>query len=441
MTTRALRLLAVLSPALPACTPLAGEVGSVEDSEFDPGRAEDTTAPSGDPGTSGTEFESSGPAQTSGHPRTTGADGSTSVMGTSGSTAASTAPETTGPESSCGNGVLEPGEDCDDANFDNEDGCNAGCVLGGTVVWEEAFETQSVQEVDFDPSDALWVLAGGTDALTVFLMSAAGVILEEHPVQVLQFPPDTGAGSVDVGLAAVTGGVYIAEARFWSEKMTSGQYTRISWQGDDAWSVDLPDRFLPFIAARPGGGVVAGGSGGTVEAFDAGGTGVWSWSGGTMVGLAAGPDMVVVVEHSRIVALDASGNELWVGDDPISQGRRFATGDVRPNGAVDTYAGGVLPRPAAPGWVQFEPDGSLMANVQMPATFGQVLGFSSSGRMVWAEEVDAGVNLVKSDAAGDAIWTRFFNHSGVAALAVGSDGRVAAAGLVDGDSTLRLFTP
>jgi cysteine-rich repeat protein len=57
-------------------------------------------------------------------PPTTGALPTTGTTGTSGTTG------TTGVPSVCGNGILEPGEQCDDGNLVNTDGCNvfAGCI-------------------------------------------------------------------------------------------------------------------------------------------------------------------------------------------------------------------------------------------------------------------------------------------------------------------------
>jgi len=45
-----------------------------------------------------------------------------------------------GPE--CGNGIREVGEACDDMNAVDGDGCNAGCVVSGTLAWAVQVENQ-----------------------------------------------------------------------------------------------------------------------------------------------------------------------------------------------------------------------------------------------------------------------------------------------------------
>jgi cysteine-rich repeat protein len=54
------------------------------------------------------------------------------------------------PEQICGNGVVELGEECDDGNLDDQDGCNADCTAGACV--GESYDTtmEALQAVIFD---------------------------------------------------------------------------------------------------------------------------------------------------------------------------------------------------------------------------------------------------------------------------------------------------
>ena len=45
---------------------------------------------------------------------------------------------TTGVEPGCGDGVVQPGEECDDGNMADADGCNADCVVSAKLLWSEA---------------------------------------------------------------------------------------------------------------------------------------------------------------------------------------------------------------------------------------------------------------------------------------------------------------
>lgn len=60
----------------------------------------------------------------------------TSVDETAGEATAEVGSGDTGSNSGCGDGVLEAGEDCDDGNDADGDGCSANCVRSGTILWE-----------------------------------------------------------------------------------------------------------------------------------------------------------------------------------------------------------------------------------------------------------------------------------------------------------------
>ncbi|MCX4244010.1 hypothetical protein [Paraliomyxa miuraensis] len=108
----------------------------------------------------------------------TGADGSTSASGGpdgSGTSATlpgtstavptteapTTSPESTGPGFDCGNGVVDEGEQCDDGNLDNQDGCYTSCVVPYEVLWTATHnggEDDVATEALFDAEGNLYVL-------------------------------------------------------------------------------------------------------------------------------------------------------------------------------------------------------------------------------------------------------------------------------------------
>src|SRR5687768_5483170 len=93
-------------------------------------RVSDTTGPrTPDPDTTSAEPPTTGttaPATTSGttDEPTTGPVVTPTTSGTTGTT------DTSGAPAECGNGILEPGEACDDGNLVDGDGCESSCQPG-----------------------------------------------------------------------------------------------------------------------------------------------------------------------------------------------------------------------------------------------------------------------------------------------------------------------
>src|SRR5690606_31737657 len=69
-----------------------------------------------------------------------GKDGeATDTEGTTSGTG-STGAESTGEVELCGNGVVDEGEECDDGNTINGDGCNADCRPSETLEWSVVYD-------------------------------------------------------------------------------------------------------------------------------------------------------------------------------------------------------------------------------------------------------------------------------------------------------------
>lgn len=54
------------------------------------------------------------------------------------------------PEPLCGNGVVDPNEQCDDVNADAKDGCKADCTYSGAQVWSKQYDAGKGEFEGFD---------------------------------------------------------------------------------------------------------------------------------------------------------------------------------------------------------------------------------------------------------------------------------------------------
>ncbi|MFO0631629.1 MAG: hypothetical protein U0168_02125 [Nannocystaceae bacterium] len=170
MQTPSLRCLCSIALMLAACGKDNGPGGSGDDSSGSgdsSGGSAETTATT----TMSTTTVSTTMADSS-----TGDDASGSSTDGSGST--------TGTPASCGDGVVDEGEACDDANRVQGDGCNNDCVESGTIRWELLFDAP----------------AGGSDCGHDIAANAAGTIAvsgeastadqESYDILVLSIAPD-----------------------------------------------------------------------------------------------------------------------------------------------------------------------------------------------------------------------------------------------------------
>src|SRR5688572_29671957 len=94
-----------------------------------------------------------------------GSSTSSSGVGPTGSVESGDTSEDCGPiEDACGNGMLEPGEVCDDGNDLDADGCNRDCRQSGEMLFELVFDTsalgsEQINDIDH-ASDGTYVLGG-----------------------------------------------------------------------------------------------------------------------------------------------------------------------------------------------------------------------------------------------------------------------------------------
>jgi cysteine-rich repeat protein len=120
---------------------------------------------------------------------TTGTDSdatSTSTTGTdTDATSTSTSTSTTGTDTggaACGNGVVDPGEACDDGNLVDDDGCANDCGLGGGVCLPNDPLEISAATIEGDTLKVEVSYGGGCET-HVIDMCWDGIFAESFPVQ------------------------------------------------------------------------------------------------------------------------------------------------------------------------------------------------------------------------------------------------------------------
>ncbi len=121
-----------------------------------------------EPSTADTGSESTGGSSesTGGSPTTAPADtsgGETTAAATSGDTTGGSASSGSTGENLCGNGDLDEGEACDDANNEEGDACHADCTLAFEIAWEAIYNAEMssndvASDVVLDEDDNVYVL-------------------------------------------------------------------------------------------------------------------------------------------------------------------------------------------------------------------------------------------------------------------------------------------
>lgn len=140
--------------------------------------APETTGTSGSAETEASASETGGPTSATTGP---GSDDSGSTSATNGQndTGTTSEPAESGSDSgsetgdvpvTCGNGRPDDGEDCDDGNEVNGDGCNNDCVESGVLIWESVFDDGAMEATDIAVNEdgEIMVLGNSRSADDVF---------------------------------------------------------------------------------------------------------------------------------------------------------------------------------------------------------------------------------------------------------------------------------
>ena len=349
----------------------------------------------------------------------------------------------TGEPMLCGNGELDPGEDCDDGNLVNGDGCNADCSQSQQLAWVIAHDDGSGD----DCAEGVATDADGNIIVVGFVTTAAGSEdvwirkLDPAGEEIWTVTSDGPAGGDDRarGVATAPDGRILVTGFVTGE---TGQGRNL-WvraldaQGETLWTdvVDGPEGGddQAYGAAWAGDGFVASGElwMGTndtdvwVRKYDDAGAEVWTV---THAGNAGAPDSGRALAALEDGSLAVAG---WVTD--TQDGRQFFVRRLDASGATvwtKTYNAG-------------SQNGNQANGVAMLST-GAVAATGSS--RVGSDSTD--IYSVLYDAEGTEVWTDTFASlmNGVdvgRGVAVGSDDQLSLVGTfrdstADGATKMRL---
>lgn len=341
----------------------------------------------------------------------------------------------TGPVSSCGDGILDEGEQCDDGNSMDADGCNADCVESGSELWMHA-TMNAWDRIAVAPDDGIVVArsANGLGLVFVGQLDADGRTLDEAPM----LSPDPMATDSDVlGLAFDALGRQ-ALSIHWYELDSMGQYVVSigeilvsDAEGARGWQLeDLQGGRYQFGTGPDGSvyGVRRLGLELRARRYDAAGQLVvdellpeGNFSGRDLAVTSSGALMLVGSE--TIERYDDQGALSWSIPRPWSQVVR-GTGATADDGIITTYIDGPLIGPGV----------AVAVPIGADARIGPSVLSSELLREPWISEVavDPAGNVLIATAPGlhklgpdlQPLWTRTLDGAGLPRLAIDSTGAV-----------------
>ncbi len=237
----------------------------------------------------------------------------------------------------CGNGEVEPTEDCDDGNTEDSDGCNADCTPSGAVLWEqvvgsgvlavdEAFDVVADDDGNFTVVGYTATMAGPTD----------GWIRRYSPMGGAYWTlAHAGAGGGNDHMFGVAladdGAAYIAGYESAADMTNNGVLRKVDTFGADLWvsSFDAPsgtNTVVQHVAVDAEGSVIVVGYADSTAAglelilrkYTPEGMPVWTRSyGGAANGNDVGAGVAVTQAGSLYIAgyetVAAEGTNMWLG--------------------------------------------------------------------------------------------------------------------------------
>ncbi len=373
----------------------------------------------------------------------------------------------------CGNGDLDPGEECDDGNEQDGDECSSSCLVAGGVQWElilDMPEAQSAIAHGIAPSadDMLTVVGGAGEPMTEVMFYATCSIGSTRCAA------ETRHGGAE-GSTTAFAVARLSDGGFWvggrerptqdaaSERAWAGRFDAGGGEPVDSHPFNLGDDDAIFGVGVDGADrlTVAGGTGDVawIERLDAAGDLTWSQSYAgdgqvatalaVAVGEAGGAVIAGVQLDSRdrtdgwLLRLSASGgaatpivigapgqDEAAYGVATLPNSDTVVVGHAGTDGWVGRYAVGA----AMASWTDSSPEGGSLLAVAA-AKNGDIVVVGQIGpegeRMAWVARYGADTQRQ---------WTAthpFAGDASLHAVAFDGEGRLFAAGETDDAGTRR----
>ncbi|MCH9688069.1 MAG: hypothetical protein K0V04_41950 [Deltaproteobacteria bacterium] len=354
----------------------------------------------------------------------------------------------------CGNGMMDAGEDCDDGNLTDADGCNADCRLSGSVVWSldygDPIGTGRANSVAIDSTDA--IVVGGSENVDfetrgwVRKLDRQGVEqwLDVLPVDVTNLEMATGPNDRIAAGCSEEGDFGFGS--LWTRTYdTTGA---IEQTIDEGWDM------TQGIAINPTGIVLAGGSS-RIYAYDGGPGWWWPLDGqiGAMTMTPAGSFFVVGrADESDASWVASYGDSSALGDPAWSQlgPDGFARGVAIDSMGNVIVAGNDLDL-LAPAWLQkLAPDGSQLWFTYLENSSGfeglaRGVAVDSHDRIVVVGDASTGFDtnaqISKLEADGEPLWTVEEQLGDANAVAIHSNDEIVVAGHLGLRIWVATYTP
>jgi cysteine-rich repeat protein len=370
----------------------------------------------------------------------------------------------------CGNGDIDLGEQCDDANDENGDGCNNDCTGSGALLWDEVFtvynELEYANGVAVDSSDQ------------IFVSGIARVVGNDIDGWYRKYSPDgqlfwhetyDGPAAADYSpdgcyRIAVDPDDDILVACWSHDVGTDAMLRKVDQNGAEIWTrifdVLGDDNLYGVAAAADGTIVVSGqatGNNAFVRRFDAGGTEIWTRTftlsqRGREVGYTADGDIAVAFDPGRYVRLySTGGNEVWTYSDVTGNALGLAI-----DGNDVLLAGDEMNDPVIGWFGRLDPNGGLSwdetftGNGNTMYAYSQDIAVDSAGRIivVGARNVfNQGMTATTRKYSPDGqtlIWEQTLQgnangSNGATSVAIDSQDNVIVCGLAQGDLDFDAF--